>query len=543
LSDGYWSKRLRDRWFYILLGFSALAVVWIFWAYLFVLLYAGVTVVCCWPAYKLILRATGGRAWLASGLTTLALALLVFVPLGVVLWLFALEVQEVSQTLIEMVQSGEMSRQIDTLLQGFEVPDWLATYVPELPELLSFEPLPPPAPPDGLAVIAGQGATLAMELFGHPLLSATAAQGTTAVADAWVAGRLAEIEAAGPIDGWSDLMGRLSVVEEQFTAGLQDASLAALRFAGAELPGVVQAVVNLSIDSLFYVFGVVVLFVEGPALLTFFKRMLPVDERYADDVFDVFGEFSRNMVVGSVATSVIQGVVAGVAFAAVGLEKVVFLSILVFLGSFVPVVGTPVVWVPVVIYMIGVGDVGPAIGLGLWCLIVVGTIDNILRPLFMRGNSEMHTLLIFLAVFGGMYWMGLAGVLVGPIIVAIFLALYRIYVRDYLKVAPQPEASEPGFASRLIGRWLAGLGELLLGKGKGRTGNALVQFGEVLQHGRQGADLLTESEGADASGEPPPQEVSSDGADLAHARDASTQAHAGDASPETDATEEPPTEP
>lgn len=485
MSNGFWSKTTKDTWFYILLGASALAVAWVFWTYLYVLLYAGVTVVCCWPAYKLIMRLTRGRAWVSSGLTTLLLALLVFVPLGVVLWLFALEVQEVSQSLIEMVQTGELSRRLDDFLVSFELPPWIADFVPELPELLSAGDRPPEPPPEGIAEVVRWLGRGVLSGAGEPLFVAPYSEAMASQVDAWAQEQAAIAAEAGPVDGFADLLNRLSVVEEEVTSGLQDATLTVLRFAGAELPGIVAAVVNLSIDTLIYVFAVLVLFVEGPRLLTVFQRMLPIEERYSENLFDVFSEFSRNMVVGSVATSAIQGIIAGIGFAAVGLEKVIFLAILVFFASFIPVIGTPVVWVPVVIYMVSAGDYGAALFLGLWCLILVGTIDNILRPLFMRGNSEMHALLIFLAVFGGMYWMGLAGVLVGPVIVAVFMSLYRIYLKDYLGIQPPLGSGEPGWTSRMVGRALEWAGERLLTMGKERSGKTITDWGGLLRTGER----------------------------------------------------------
>lgn len=240
-------------------------------------------------------------------------------------------------------------------------------------------------------------------------------------------------------------------------------------------------------------------------MLTFFKRMLPIDDRYSSDVFQVFGEFSRNMVVGSLATAAIQGFVAGIGFAIAGIEKVIFLAILVFFGSFVPVVGTPVVWLPVVIYMFVTGDYAMATFLTIWSIVLVGSIDNVLRPLFMRGSSEMHALLIFLAVFGGMYWMGLAGLLVGPVIVAVFMALYRIYLRDYLKLAPQPEPEEPGFTSRLAGRAIATVGGWLDSAGRERAATALLRWGELLQFGEPerptSAEPVPSEAGSELSGQ------------------------------------------
>ncbi len=76
--------------------------------------------------------------------------------------------------------------------------------------------------------------------------------------------------------------------------------------------------------------------------------------------------------------------------------------------------------------MVFTHGLGWAGGLLLWSVTVTGTTDNLLRPFFMRGSSDIHPLLLFFAVFGGMYWMGVTGVLVGPVVIAFFLTLAHI---------------------------------------------------------------------------------------------------------------------
>jgi predicted PurR-regulated permease PerM len=393
VNDGYWSKSVRDAWFFGALGLSALSVVWLFWPYVYVLLFAVVTVVVCYPVYTKILGWVGGRALLASLLTTGLLAFLVFVPLAVVVWLFALEVRDVSAWAIQLVQSGTLEREIDAWLTTVQVPAWL---VPVLP--------------------AGWGDS--------PELAR---------------GGLAEIAA------------KLDAVEAQLWAAGQDAALGALKFAGDQLPGILQTAVEVSVDSIIFLFAVVTLFVEGPRVLDLVRKISPIEDRYEDHLFQVFAELSRNLVVGSVATAGIQGVIAGIGYAAVGMENVLFLSILTAIGSFVPVVGTIVIWLPVVFYLVSQGAWGWAIFLALWCLVLVGAIDNVLKPLFMRGKSNIHPLLVFLAVFGGLATMNVAGLLVGPVLVAFFLALYQMYVEDFLGEVPQtpPPPKMPWWERRL----------------------------------------------------------------------------------------------
>jgi len=459
--DEPWSKNTRDRWFYLTLAASFVSVLVLFWPYLYVLLFAAVTVVVCWPVYCWILERCGGRELLASILTTTLLGLLVFGPLAFIGVLFALEVQSVTAQAIEFVQSGQLETFLDDTLATLEPPPWIAQFLPDMPEIGEIGGL---GAGEELSPLPG---TEAIPSMVHDMVLAcgegtSAALGSTAWAPAaqeWLSRESLRLAAeATPGGGLQLWLSRLSLIEEDLWTGAQDATLSALRFAGAEIPGVIQAAVDLSIDSVIYVFDVVTLFTRGPLLLTGIKRLSPLDDRYEERLFDVFGEFSRNLVVGSVATAGIQGLVAGMGYAFAGVGNVLFLAILTGIGSFVPVVGTVVVWIPVVGYLIFTGAYGSAVFLALWCLVLVGSIDNVLKPLFMRGNTDIHPLLVFLAVFGGLYWMGLSGLFVGPVLVAFFLALYTIYESEFLGIEQEVVVAEPGWAARQASALLQRIG-------------------------------------------------------------------------------------
>jgi predicted PurR-regulated permease PerM len=85
------------------------------------------------------------------------------------------------------------------------------------------------------------------------------------------------------------------------------------------------------------------------------------------------------------------------------------------------------VWVPVVIFLILDGQIGAAVGVGLWCAIVVGTIDNLLRPLLIGKDTEMPDLLVMLTTLGGLALFGAAGILVGPIIGALYMTVWQLW--------------------------------------------------------------------------------------------------------------------
>ncbi len=238
---------------------------------------------------------------------------------------------------------------------------------------------------------------------------------------------------------------------ESLLGPLRAGALGALNAIGKALPSLLNAIVGGGINAVIFLFTTVSLFMEGPRVLDLIRNLSPMDDAYEDRLIGVFREFARNLVVGSLATSAIQGVVATLGYWIAGADRVLFLGILTSVFGFVPMVGTLVVWLPTAIYV--AVQHGPEWGVfvAVWSLVFTGTVDNLLKPLFLRGSSDIHPLLIFLSVFGGLGTMGLPGLLMGPMCVAFFLALYQIYSEDYLGIPPPPvPPAVPGPFARLL---------------------------------------------------------------------------------------------
>jgi predicted PurR-regulated permease PerM len=219
---------------------------------------------------------------------------------------------------------------------------------------------------------------------------------------------------------------------------LQDGVLAALNAAGGWVPEIVSSTVSLVIGAVIFVFAVLTLFMEGPRVLRVIKNLSPMDDSYEERLFAVFAEFSNNLVVGAIATAAAMGTVAGVGYVIAGVERALFFAILTGLSSLVPVVGTTFVWVPLAVYTGATSGWEWGVFVAVWSIFLTGQVDTFVRPLFMRGKTNIHPLLIFLAVFGGIAWMGVPGSLVGPVLVAFCLALYTIFVEDYLGQTSPP---------------------------------------------------------------------------------------------------------
>jgi predicted PurR-regulated permease PerM len=100
-------------------------------------------------------------------------------------------------------------------------------------------------------------------------------------------------------------------------------------------------------------------------------------------------------------------------------------------ASLIPLVGTALIWVPAAGYLFISGEWGYGIFMVTWCAVVVGMIDNFVRPLFMQGAADMSTLLIFFAILGGINYFGLIGLLYGPLIFGLAMVFLHIYNLEF----------------------------------------------------------------------------------------------------------------
>jgi predicted PurR-regulated permease PerM len=220
---------------------------------------------------------------------------------------------------------------------------------------------------------------------------------------------------------------------------IQDGALATLNAVGSAVPALFESTVTAGVDLMIFLFAVPSLYMDGPAALRVIQNLSPIDDDYEEKLFSVFAELCNNMVLGAFGTALAMGVSAGVGYAIAGVDRVFFYAVLTAVMSFIPFVGTAVVWIPLTV-LVGVNDGwGWGAFLAIWSLVVTSNVDTLIRPLFMRGSTNVHPLLVFLSAFGGLSWMGLPGALVGPVIVAFFVALYSIYAQDYLGIAPEAE--------------------------------------------------------------------------------------------------------
>ena len=167
--------------------------------------------------------------------------------------------------------------------------------------------------------------------------------------------------------------------------------------------------------------------IDGPKMLRTLMGYLPLSGSDKDNLVRVGLSVSRATIKGTLVIGVIQGALGGLGLAVAGVTGWAFWGTIMVVLSIIPGVGTALVWVPAVIYLLISGKTVAGIGLAIWSVAVVGTVDNVLRPRLVGREAKMPDLLILVSTLGGLSLFGALGLVVGPVIAALFLTALTIY--------------------------------------------------------------------------------------------------------------------
>jgi predicted PurR-regulated permease PerM len=164
---------------------------------------------------------------------------------------------------------------------------------------------------------------------------------------------------------------------------------------------------------------------DGPAMAQQVVSMLPIEGQRRALLQRHLTDMTRAVFLGLGLTAVAQGVLLGVGFWIAGLPSPLVFGVLGVILALVPMVGPALLWIPGAIWLAARGETGYAIFLALWGSIVVGLVDNLLRPLLISGRAEVPTLAVFVGVIGGLAAFGFIGLFLGPIVLGLLIALFR----------------------------------------------------------------------------------------------------------------------
>lgn len=176
---------------------------------------------------------------------------------------------------------------------------------------------------------------------------------------------------------------------------------------------------------------------DGEEMVARATALIPLAAERQQHLLQHLSAVTRAVVFGSLVTAVVQGTLVGIAFALVGLPSPVVFGVLAMLAALVPLFGTALVWVPAAGVLAAQRRWGAAIFMVAWGLVVVSGSDNVVRPLFISGRAQISTLPVFLGLAGGLSAFGPIGMVLGPVIVALVLALMGFAEESRQRQLPQ----------------------------------------------------------------------------------------------------------
>jgi predicted PurR-regulated permease PerM len=278
-----------------------------------------------------------------------------------------------------------------------------------------------------VTIVLAAGLVIVGSVVGFVSLFVTQAVALTAAAREGLKPGGALIGWLNAVTGW---LGRFGLSTEKLTERLQGAATE-IASGSAAAAGTVASVTFMTFLGLFFALLTMHAILRyWPRLVSTLEDVLPLRREYTRALLEEFRRVGRLTLSGTVLTGLAQGALAGLGYWITGVPQPLFLAVATAIASLVPAVGTLLVWVPAGIYLFAVGSPSMGVVELLWgALVVVGFSDYVIRPRLV-GDEEMPVILTFLALFGGLEVMGLAGLIAGPVIMALAIAVLRLYARE-----------------------------------------------------------------------------------------------------------------
>jgi len=178
------------------------------------------------------------------------------------------------------------------------------------------------------------------------------------------------------------------------------------------------------------------LLIDGDRFLYYLLYYIPLNDEDETKLLARFLSVTRATLKGTAVIGILQGGLAGMALAFAGIPSALFWAVAMMFLSVVPGIGGAIVWIPATLYLFLSGEHLTAVMVGLFCIVVVGAIDNLLRPKLVGNDTQLHELMIFFSTLGGLLLFGFMGFVIGPIIAALFVTVWELYGYEFSRWLP-----------------------------------------------------------------------------------------------------------
>lgn len=194
-----------------------------------------------------------------------------------------------------------------------------------------------------------------------------------------------------------------------------------------------RGVVHFIFVTFIMFFSLFYLFIDGGRLARTVMKLSPLKDKYEEILLQKFSSIVRATLKGTTLIAILQGALGGILFWATGVASPALLGILMTISSVIPSIGSGLVWLPVGIIMIILGNYAAGLIILLVGALFISTIDNFIRPKLIGRDTQMHPLLILFSTLGGIAFFGISGFIAGPIVMSLFVALWDIYSLEFKK--------------------------------------------------------------------------------------------------------------
>jgi predicted PurR-regulated permease PerM len=179
------------------------------------------------------------------------------------------------------------------------------------------------------------------------------------------------------------------------------------------------------------------LLMDGAALAAKIQRAIPLSTAHKKDLFEKFTTVIRATVKGNFLVAAAQGAMGGLAFWVLGVQGALLWAVVMAFLSLLPAVGAALIWAPVALYFLVSGALWKAVALTVFGVVVIGMIDNVLRPLLVGKDIKMPDYLVLISTIGGMAIFGLNGFVIGPVVAALFIALWDLFTAQQYAISKE----------------------------------------------------------------------------------------------------------
>lgn len=204
-------------------------------------------------------------------------------------------------------------------------------------------------------------------------------------------------------------------------------------FVVSQAKEIAQDVVLFGINLLISLFSFFFLLRDGKELTLKLRALLPMDQEHQELLFDNIVNSLYAVIHGCLVTALVQGVLAGLGYWFVGLPFALLLGVATVFTALFPIGGSAIIWLPASLYLFAQGTYLQGAILLVWGAGIVGTVDNVLKPLFIGSRLRLPTLFLFFGILGGLALFGALGLILGPVLFALLAALLDLYLKEYAK--------------------------------------------------------------------------------------------------------------